>query len=101
MKGASVHEGPSDERGGGSPVSNYFGSSTWAAACPRTTVLSPRDVTSLGYDASLLGRVRPDGVEKRVEQHVFAKFAAARSNAQVKDTDIRMSLGPPPWRPPE
>jgi hypothetical protein len=81
-------------------VSNYFDSSTWAAACPRTTVLSPQGVTSLGY-ASLLGRVRPDGVEKRVEQHVFAKFAAARRNAQVKDTGIRMSLGPPPWRPPE
>jgi hypothetical protein len=83
-------------------VSSNFGSSeAWAAACSRTTVLSPRDVTFPGYDASLLGRVRPTGVEKRVEQHVFATFAAARSNAQVKDTGIRMSLGPPPWRPPE
>jgi hypothetical protein len=81
-------------------VSNYFDISAWAAACPRTTVLSPRYATLLG-DASLGGRVRLGGVEKRVEQHVFATPVAVLRNAQVKDTGSRMSLGPPPWRPPE
>jgi len=81
-------------------VSSYFGSSTWAAACPRPAVLSPRGVTFPAYDASL-GRVLPGGVEKRVEQHVFAELTAVRVNAQVQDTGIRMSSGPPPWRPPE
>lgn len=84
-------------------MSNHIGSLTWAAARPRTTVLSPRGIAPLsaGYASLECGRVRADGVEKRVELHVFATFAAVQANAQVKDTGIRMSLGPPPWRPPE
>jgi hypothetical protein len=89
-------------------VSNYFGSSTWAAACPSATVASPRVLASLavlGHTSLETGRFRlsgrPGGVNKQVEQHVFAASAAARAVAQVKDADIRMPLGPPPWRPPE
>jgi hypothetical protein len=84
-------------------VSNHIGSLTWAAACPRPTVLAFRGVTpsSAGYASLECGRVRPDGADKRVEMHVFATLAAAQKNAQVKDTGIRMPLGPPPWRPPE
>jgi hypothetical protein len=64
-------------------------------------VLSTRDLASAGY-TTLRGRVRPDGVEKRVDQHVFAEPTALPANAaQVKDTGIRMQLGPPPWSPPE
>jgi hypothetical protein len=80
-------------------VSNHFGSQAWAAACPRSTVSSTRGLAPAGY-ARLLGRVRSDGVEKRVDQHVFAELTALSANAaQVKDTGIRMQLGPPPWSP--
>lgn len=89
-------------------MSNNFGSSTWAAACPQVTTLSPRvlaPLAVLGHTTLESGRVRlsgrPGGVNKQVEQHVFATYAAARVTAQVKDSDIRMPLGPPPWRPPE
>lgn len=84
-------------------MSNHFGSPAWAAACPRTSVPSPRRGASLsrvGYPTAESLRVRPDGV-KRVEQHVFTELAALWVNAQVKDTGIRMPLGPYPWRPPE
>jgi hypothetical protein len=84
-------------------VSNHIGSLTWAAACPRTTVPSSRALallSAVGHTSPDYGHVRLSGGEKRVE-HVFAKFAAAQLNAQVKDTGVRMSLGPPPWRPPE
>jgi hypothetical protein len=50
---------------------------------------------------SELGRVWLADVDKRVELHVFATSAAVQVDAQVQDTGIRMSLGPPPWRPPE
>ncbi|MGH3375082.1 MAG: hypothetical protein ACRDP6_10110 [Actinoallomurus sp.] len=50
-------------------------------------------------------------MKQHVEQHVFATSAAvqvkgnakatAKVDALLKDTGIRMSLGPPPWRPPE
>jgi hypothetical protein len=65
-------------------------------------VLSPLGlVPPSGYVSSECGRGLPGGVEKRVDQHVFAKFTAALINAQVKDTGARMPLGPHPWRPPE
>jgi hypothetical protein len=84
-------------------VSNHIDFVAWAAARPRTTVLSPRGIAPLstGYASLECGRVGLGGVKKRVEQHVFATFAAVQVNAQVKDTGIRMPLGPPPWRPPE
>lgn len=98
-------------------MSNYFGSSTWAAACPRTTVPAPRVLAPLPYapvaagaavaanaaagSTSELGRVWLADVAKHVELHVFAKSTAVQVDAQVQDTGIRMSLGPPPWRPPE
>lgn len=82
-------------------MSNHFGTPAWAATSPRSAVLSTRGLTSAGY-ATLLGRVRPAGVEKRVDQHLFAELKARSANAaQVKDTGIRMQLGPPPWSPPE
>jgi hypothetical protein len=77
---------------------------TWSAACPRTAVLSSRGLvplTAVGYASPETGRERASGAEKRVEQHVFAKSAAVQVNAQVKDTGIRMPMGPHPWRPPE
>jgi hypothetical protein len=85
------------------PVSNHIGSLTWAAACSRSIVLSPRGVTpsSAGYAPVECGRVRADGVDKRVERHGFTTLAAAQKNAQVKDAGMPMPLGPPPWRPPE
>jgi hypothetical protein len=67
-------------------------------------VLSPRGfvpLSAVGHASLETGRERAAGVEKRVEQHVFAKFAAVQANAQVKDTGIRMPVGPHPWRPPE
>ncbi len=79
-------------------MSNHFGSLAWAAACPRSSALLPRDLAP-GY--APLGRVRPSGVETPVEQHAFATFTAVQANAQVKDSGIRMSWAPPPWRPPE
>jgi hypothetical protein len=85
-------------------VSNFNGFLTWSAACPRTTVLSTRGLVPLsatGYAAPEAGRERAGGVDKRVEQHVFAKSAAVQVNAQAKDAGIRMSMGPHPWRPPE
>ena len=85
-------------------MSNHIGSLAWAAARPRTTVLSSRTrALSLpaGYLSLECGTGRPGGVDKRVERHVLATFAVVQANAQVKDTGIRMSLGPPPWRPPE
>jgi hypothetical protein len=90
-------------------VSNDFGSSTWAAACPPASELSPRVLAPLSVLGSAYleaGRDRlsgrPGGVKTQVEKHVSAAFAAAaRVAAQVKDTGIRMPLGPPPWSPPE
>jgi hypothetical protein len=85
-------------------VSSFNGFLTWPAACPRSTVLSSRGLaplTAAGYASPEAGRERANGVEKRVEQHVFARSAAVQVNAQVKDTGIRMSMGPHPWRPPE
>jgi hypothetical protein len=104
MKGSLIAEEPSDERGGGSPVTNFSALLTRPAACPRTTVLSSRGLvplTAVGYASPEAGRERASGVEKRVEQHVFAKSAAVQVNDQVKDTGIRMPKGPHPWRPPE
>ena len=99
-------------------MGNYFGSLTWAAARPRTTVPCARTssralglLPSTGYPSLESGTGRPSGVKQHVEQHVFATSAAvqakgnakvtAKVDALVKDTGIRMSLGPPPWRPPE
>lgn len=85
-------------------MSNHIGSLTWAAARPRTPVPFSRALALLpaaGYPSLECGTGRPSGVKKHVEQHVFATSAAVQANAQVKDTGIRMSLGPPPWRPPE
>ncbi|WP_329241387.1 hypothetical protein OG417_42160 [Actinoallomurus sp. NBC_01490] len=84
-------------------MSNHFGTQAWAAACPRPSVLSSRGTASLPAVYAYLeaGRVRPDGVEKRVEKHVFTTLGAVQLNAQAKDAAIRMPLGPPPWRPPE
>lgn len=89
-------------------MSNYTGSSAWAAARPSAIELSPRvpaTLSVLGSAYPEAGRDRlsgrPGGVNTQVEQHVFARFTAAASVTQVKDTDIRMPLGPPPWSPPE
>lgn len=89
-------------------MSTHFAPSPWAAACPAAKapslclLLAPQP--ALDYATLETGRVRlsrrPGGVDKRVEQHVFATSAAAR-DAQVKDTGIGMPLGPPPWSPPE
>jgi hypothetical protein len=93
-------------------VGIYFGSSTWAAARPRTTVPSSHALTLLpaaGDPRLECGSGRPGGV-KLANKHVFVTSAAAQAMAnnadarvdvQVEDTDIRLSLGPPPWRPPE
>lgn len=88
-------------------MSNTFGSSAWAAACPVAIELSPRvlaPLSALGSAYPEAGRDRlsgrPGGVNTQVEQHVFAKVTAAWAT-QVKDADIRMPLGPPPWSPPE
>jgi hypothetical protein len=64
-----------------------------------TRGLVPLSVTA--YASPEAGRERAGGVDRRVEQHVFAKSAAVQVNAQVKDTGIRMPKGPHPWRPPE
>jgi hypothetical protein len=99
-------------------VSNHSGSLAWAAARPRTTVPSARTSSrALGllpggaYPSLECETGRPGDVKQHVEQHVFATSAAvqAKGNAKatakvdvlVKDTGIRMPLGPPPWRPPE
>lgn len=85
-------------------MSNHFGSLTWAAARPRTAVLSSRTLALLptaAYRSLDCGAGWSGGLEKRVEQHAFATFAAVQANPQVKDTGIGMPLGPPPWRPPE
>jgi hypothetical protein len=84
-------------------VSNHFGTQGWAAACPRPSALFSRGASSLpaAYASPEAGRVRRDGVEKRVEKHVFTTLGAVQLNAQAKDAAIRMTLGPPPWRPPE
>ena len=104
-------------------MSNHFGSPAWAAARPRTTVLPCARTSSralgllpgTGYPSLESETGRPSGVKQHVEQHVFATSAAVQANVQakgnakvtakvdvlVKDTGIRMSLGPPPWRPPE
>lgn len=88
-------------------MSNHIDSSTWAAACPPAIELSPRVLAPLSVLGSAYpeaGRERlsdrPGGVNTQVEQHALAVFAAVQVN-QVKDTGIRMPLGPPPWRPPE
>ena len=88
-------------------MSNSFGSSAWAVARPSATEPSPRVLAPLSVLGSAYPKAgrerlsgRPGGVNTQVEQHVFTKLAAA-SATQVKDTDIRMALGPPPWSPPE
>src|SRR5690349_14153368 len=107
MKSSPIPVGPWTRRGGGSLVSNYFGSSIWAATCPAATTPSPRVLARLSvlgsaYPGAEAGRDRLSGrpvakVTKQVETHVFAALAAARVTAQVQDTGIRMPLGPPPW----
>ena len=93
-------------------MSNYFNSLIRAAACPRTTVPAPRVLAPLspaavaadvapGHVSTELGRVWAAGIDKRVELHVFATSAVVQVDAQIEDTGNRMSLGPPPWRPPE
>jgi hypothetical protein len=70
---------------------------------PSPRVLAPLPVLGHASGKSLRGRLseRPGDLDTLVEQRVFAKFAAARVDAQVKDTSISMLSGPPPWRPPE
>ncbi|MFB9839383.1 hypothetical protein [Actinoallomurus acaciae] len=64
-------------------------------------MLFSRGASSPAYASPEAGRVRRDGVEKRVEKHVFTTLGAVQLTAQAKDAAIRMPLGPPPWRPPE